>query len=333
MNTQTTRRALVAGAGAGAVLATAAGALAQPQTAFKVMAGELYFPEGPVAMDDGGVVLVEIGRGTLSRVAPDGKVSVVAQLGGGPNGAAIGPDGACYVANDGGLSFAKRNGLWALTGVPADYNGGWVERVDLKTGTAKRLYSTVGANKLSGPNDLVFDTYGDFWMTDTGKMYPRTRDNGGLYWGKADGSEMREIAYPLLTPNGIALAPDRRTLYVALSEKRQIVAYSITGRGALEMDGTVPRQRIVASLPGDQTFDSIAVEAGGNIVVATVRAGRLTVISPAGDVVETVPFPEIAVTNLAFGGKDMRTCFVTLSQHGQLVSLPWPRAGLKLLYR
>ena len=61
----------------------------------------LRFPEGPIAMDDGSIILVEIARGTLSRVTPDGKVEVIADLGGGPNGAALGPDGAVYVCNNG----------------------------------------------------------------------------------------------------------------------------------------------------------------------------------------------------------------------------------------
>ena len=69
------------------------------------VAGGLAFPEGPIAMADGSVVLVEIARGTLSRVQPDGSVEVVANVGGGPNGAAIGPDGACYVCNNGGMQF------------------------------------------------------------------------------------------------------------------------------------------------------------------------------------------------------------------------------------
>ena len=325
------RRTLVAGA---AALSLAPRAMAQPKPAgFKVVGESLGFPEGPVAMDDGSVLLVEIQRQSLSRVTPDGAVRVVAQLGGGPNGAAIGPDGACYVANDGGLLIVKRDGLWQLNGVPADFTGGWVERVDLKTGASRRLYDTVGGNRLKGPNDLVFDEWGGFWLTDTGKSYPRSRDHGGLYWGRPDGSEIREIAYPLLTPNGVALSPDRRTLYVALSEKRQIVAYTLTGPGTVEMAGAVPKVRVVASLPGDLIFDSMAVEAGGNIVVAAVRSGELIVISPAGAVVERVSLPEFAVTNLAFGGAGMRTCYVTLSQHGQLVSVPWPRPGLKLLYR
>ena len=73
----------------------------------RTIATGLQFPEGPIAMPDGSVLLVEIRRGSLTLVAPDGRPEVVAQLGGGPNGAAIGPDGACYVCNNGGLHWRE----------------------------------------------------------------------------------------------------------------------------------------------------------------------------------------------------------------------------------
>ena len=72
---------------------------------YKVIAKGLKFPEGPIWMDDDSIILVEIARGTLSRVLPSGEINVVANLGGGPNGAAIGPDGSCYVCNNGGFEW------------------------------------------------------------------------------------------------------------------------------------------------------------------------------------------------------------------------------------
>src|SRR3954452_23176889 len=72
----------------------------------RVIATGLRFPEGPVAMKDGSIVLVEIERQTLTRVHPDGRTEIVATTGGGPNGLAIGPDGAFYVCNNGGLPGA-----------------------------------------------------------------------------------------------------------------------------------------------------------------------------------------------------------------------------------
>ena len=71
----------------------------------------LQFPEGPIAMPDGSVILVEIKRGTVSRVAANGKVQVVAKTGGGPNGAAIGPDGKLYVCNNGGFEWHEIGGM------------------------------------------------------------------------------------------------------------------------------------------------------------------------------------------------------------------------------
>jgi len=76
----------------------------------QVVAEGLQFHEGPIAMADGSIILVEIKRQTLSRVAPDGKVDVIADLGGGPNGAAIGPDGAVYVCNNGGFTWTEVGG-------------------------------------------------------------------------------------------------------------------------------------------------------------------------------------------------------------------------------
>src|SRR5207342_2692155 len=83
-----------------------------PEVEVTELATGLMFPEGPVAMPDGSTLVVEIGRGTLTRVPSGGGApEVVADLGGGPNGAAIGPDGACYVVNNGGFLWSEMNGM------------------------------------------------------------------------------------------------------------------------------------------------------------------------------------------------------------------------------
>jgi gluconolactonase len=321
------------------VLALLAAAIAMPaeaalpDAAIRTVVRGLAFPEGVVTTRDGGLLFVEIAAGRVSRMAPDGRVSVVAQPGGGPNGTTVGADGALYVANNGGLAFSHVGDRWGITGVPDEYAGGSIQRVDPRTGAVTRLYRDAGGNRLCGPNDILCDAWGGLWFTDTGKIRPRTRDQGGLYWAKPDGSEIREIAYPLLTPNGLALTPDRRTLYVALSDKRQIVAYALTGPGTVEQRGGRPYARVVTSPAGDLSFDNIAVEAGGNIVATGVRAGVLLTITPAGEVIETTPLPDPIVTAIAFGGSDMRTLYATLSSSGRIVALRWPRAGLAPLHR
>src|ERR1700722_1221368 len=100
----------------------------------RVIATGLGFPEGPVALPDGSVLVVEIAAGRLTRVSPKGELKVIAQLGGGPNGAALGPDGHCYVCNNGGFSWRTDDGFTRPTGEAADYRGGSIQRVNLTTG-------------------------------------------------------------------------------------------------------------------------------------------------------------------------------------------------------
>ncbi|MBO6567030.1 MAG: SMP-30/gluconolactonase/LRE family protein, partial [Pseudomonadales bacterium] len=161
----------------------------------------LKFPEGPIAMPDGSVIVVEIARGTLSRVQPDGTIEVIAEPGGGPNGAAIGPDGACYVCNNGGFIWHESStGLLFPGHEPDDYSGGRIERIDLETGEVTVLYSECDGIPLRGPNDIVFDAEGGFWFTDHGKTRERDRDRTGVFYAQADGSHITEAIFPLEGP-------------------------------------------------------------------------------------------------------------------------------------
>jgi len=298
------------------------------------IASGLGFPEGPVAMPDGSVVLVEIHRGTLSRVTPEGKVDVVAELGGGPNGAAIGPDGQVYVCNDGGFIWSTV-GDWLIpldltTGAsePPDFKGGWIEKVDLETGAVTRLYSECDGNVFRSPNDIVFDAAGGFWFTDLGKTRPRSMDRGGLYYAQPDGTSVVEAAFGLIGPNGVGLSPDGSTVYVAESFTGHLVAWDLDGPGQIRKGAMGHGGRVVCATKGH--FDSLAVEEEGNVVAAALSDG-LCVITPDGDF-EYVAFPDPMTTNVCFGGPDRRTAFVTLSAAGKLVAADWPRPGLELAY-
>jgi gluconolactonase len=130
----------------------------------RVVASGLCFPEGPVAMRDGSVVLTEIERQTISRVLSDGTVRVIAHTGGGPNGLAVGPDGALYVCNNGGFAWRLEDNLFRPAMVSSDYVSGSIQRVDPRTGAVSVLYDRCGANRLNGPNDIVFDANGGFYF-------------------------------------------------------------------------------------------------------------------------------------------------------------------------
>lgn len=301
-------------------------------TDFRVLAEGLRFPEGPIAMEDGSVLLVEIEGRTLTRIAADGTRSIVAQLEGGPNGAALGPDRKVYICNNGGFAWHEDGEGLRPAGAPAGDPIGWIERVDLDTGAVERLYGGDGPVAFRGPNDLVFDRHGGFWFTDAGKGTPRSVHRGGVYYAKADGSFITEAIYPMWQANGIALSSDESRLYVAETVTGRVWEFEVTEPGKVRKAGFPSPHggSLLAGLPGYQLFDSLALDTAGNVCVATLMNGGITVISPDGQSIEHVPLPDRYVTNICFGGPDLRTAYVTLSASGRLVAFDWPRPGLRL---
>jgi gluconolactonase len=297
------------------------------------LASGLEFPEGPIAMGDGSVLVVEIKRGTLTRVRPDGAKEVVAETGGGPNGAAIGPDGKVYVCNNGGFEWHQAGPLLIPGDQPADYTGGSIQRVDLESGAVETLYRACDGIPLKGPNDIVFDSQGGFWFTDLGKSRARERDRTGIFYALPDGSSIREMVFPLETPNGIGLSPDQDRVYVAETQTGRVFYWELEGSGRIRPNPLSPNQGyLLAGLPGMQLLDSLAVDAAGNVCAATIVNGGITIISPDGASLEHVPMPDPMVTNICFGGPDLRTAYITLSGTGRLVSTEWPTPGLKLAF-
>ena len=307
--------------------------LNEPGVPLHVAAEGLRFPEGPVVMPDGSIALVEIAAGRVTHVASDGRVSALAEPGGGPNGLAFGPDGALYCCNNGGFAWVEWEGLIRPNGQSADYETGRIERIDPATGAVKRLYDHCGEHALRGPNDLVFDRQGGFWFTDLGKVRPRDRDHGGVYWAAADGSRIVEAAYPIPGgANGIGLSPGGDMLYVAETETGRLWAFDVLGPGELRKDPWPSPHggRLLAQLPGFKRLDSLAVTASGNICVATLVSGEITTVSPSGETLGVLALPDRMPTNICFGGPDLRTAWVTLSTTGKLVSMPWGEPGLAL---
>ena len=294
----------------------------------QVLAQGLQFPEGPVALEDGSVILVEMRAQRIVRVRPDGRVDLVSDCGGGPNGAAVGPDGALYVCDNGGNLY--RDDHFTAAGPAPGYDGGSIRRLDLATGAISTLYTHCDGHRLSAPNDLVFDAHGGFYFTDFGKKHARHRDHGGLYYGLPDGSRLVEVAYPLQAANGIGLSPDGRTIYVAETETARLWAFEVKAPGQVhKLPFPSPHGgRLICGLPGFQRFDSLAVDAAGRICVATLVTGAISVVAPSGELVEQLVLPDSYVTNICFGGVDLRMAYITLSASGRLISMPWNEAGL-----
>ena len=306
------------------------------------IATDLQFPEGPIAMADGSILLVEIKRGTLTWLEADGAVRTRFDLGDGPNGAALGPDGHVYVCNNGACFEWQEVMGYTLPGpLPETWKGGSIQRVNLETGQVDVVYteSTLADGTtvpLRAPNDIVFDDQGGFWFTDHGVRMERTSDRTGLHYASIDGSSCRELVHPLDSPNGIGLSPDGSQLYAAETHTGRVYRWALSGPGQLDQAAANPAGpgggHLLAGVPGMQLFDSLAVDGDGWVCVGTLVNGGITSISPDGETVEHLPLPDPLVTNICFGGDDLDTAYITLSGTGQLVSIPWPRRGLRLAY-
>jgi gluconolactonase len=289
----------------------------------RVLAEGLAFPEGPVALPDGSVILVEMNAGRLSQIHPGHDVTVIAELGGGPNGAAIGPDGALYVCN---------NGL--ASGVPC------IQRVDIEDGTYRELYTGCDDRPFGLPNDIVFDSTGNFWFTDFGA--------NAIFYASVDGMSIRRMNVATSQPNGIGLSPEGDVLYWSETITRQLHRRRLARPGEIVdspgcnlmsklFSGSVDRWSLVAGLPGASELDSLAVEAGGNVCVGTLVDSGVTVFNTDDGAHELYTLPEAladgAVTNICFGGPTMRTAYITCSISGRLISCTWPRPGLRLAFQ
>ncbi|MEU5948424.1 SMP-30/gluconolactonase/LRE family protein [Micromonospora sp. NPDC047465] len=303
-------------------------------TAVTTVATGLKFPEGPVALPDGDVLVVEIHRGTLTRVTPDGATSVVAELGGGPNGAAVGPDGRVYVANNGGLHAFEVGGFVFAGGIPAGYTSGSIQAVDLATGEVQTLYTEADGVALRGPNDLVFDAEGGFYFTDHGKSDGVTGDRGRLFYATPDGRSIRMLAGGMEGPNGVGLSPDGSRLYVSETYTARVWWWDVTApgeiRGGKSLGGS-GGGNFLHTAPTYTNFDSLGVEAGGNVCVASMVTPGISVIDPDGGLVDFVPIDvgDPGITNITWGGPDLRTAYITASSTGRLLAVDWPRPGLQ----
>ena len=155
---------------------------------------------------------------------------------------------------------------------------------------------------LRGPDDLVFDAAGGFWIADFGKARPRERDVTGIYYARTDGSYIREKIFPLEGPNGIALSPAGDRLYASFTFRHKLLYWELDGPGSIRpnpetMDGA---HVLRAGLPGE--LDSIKVDEQGNVYAITVLPkktpfcnGGVTVVSPQGEILE---YFEIAIPGL-----------------------------------
>jgi gluconolactonase len=269
----------------------------------EVIATGLAFPEGPVWRGEE-LVFTEITGGVVSRWSSVRGVSTLATTGGGPNGAAAGPDGATYVTQNGGMGEGER----VTPGI---------QRIDAD-GTVDLVVDTVAGVRLDGPNDLAFGPDGRLWFTDPrGEPDPARNDRPGRLFAvdvtTGDGDLVREVGPTF--PNGIAFLADG-TLVWTESFTRRVMA----------LVGDQPQ--VLVELPERHAPDGLCVDGDGRLYVASTYSHAVSVVE-GGVLVDRLVCGDGMPTNCCFGGTDL---YVTESRRGTLWRFTLGHAGLPLPY-
>jgi len=250
----------------------------------RLLASGLEWPEGPEYGPDGSLYVANFGsaRGVISRIAPDGTASGFAETGGAPNGLAFGPDGALYVADAGRRA---------------------VLRVELSGDVSVYADSFEGA-RFTAPNDLVFGPRGDLFVTDPLRNDPPDPCISPVY-RVAPGGEVSLFVGEMPYPNGIALSPDGSEVFVAEMRSNRLLAFP------LRPDGTAGEPRMMYRFRDPGWPVGMVVDEEGTIVVAVYRAGAIAFVSPDGKLLERWEREGSMPTDIAFGGPELRTVYVT----------------------
>jgi gluconolactonase len=283
---------------------------------WKIFATGLRAPEGPTFDRDGNLYVVEMAVGRIARIDPTGRVSIFTEDGGGPNGMALGADGCLYVCNNGGYSVPQEQ-----------RQSPRIERIS-PAGEVHWLVAEIDGTPVNAVNDITFDQHGNYYCTDPqfpaeGTLYSHVCPPAGVIFGDRDGA-VRRLELGIRFPNGIAITPDARTLVVAETQTRQIHAFEILEPGVLGP------ARIYAELPSGMP-DGMCFDSEGYLLVCGFGAGVVHVFAPGGKgLTETLSFEDANVTNLCFGGAELKTLYVTEMTLGRVVTVPWSRPGMQL---
>ena len=300
---------------------------------FTTVADGLRFPEGPVAMLDGSVIVVEIEAGRITRVRPDGSKETVATPGGGPNGLAIGPDGKLYCCNNGGFTLYRARRLPD----PA-WPAGRLLVVAASSGSTSR--NRRGGGALPGRRPRLHPArpqrhrVRSAWrlLVHRPRQDPRARARCHRHLLRPGGRVQPQGGdLPVREPQ--RHRPVARTATRSTPPRRSPAACkpsasSRRARWTRAPAPPVPPSRSIVQ-PGSSGSTRSGVEEGGNICVATIGEAGISVVSPAGELVEFVPTPDIFTTNICWGGRGSADrIHHPYRAAGVWSVVRWPRPGL-----
>jgi gluconolactonase len=241
--------------------------------------------EGPAVDKDGNLYAVNFSReGTVAKISPDGQASIFLEL---PNGS---------IGN--GIRFSGKGDMFI-----ADYINHNVLKVDMST---KQLTVFSHDSTMNQPNDIAIDGRDRIYASD-----PNWKTGTGRIWRIGVDGKAVVLEDKMGTTNGIEVSPDDKTLYVNESVQRKVWAYDLTA------EGEIRNKRLLIEFP-DFGMDGMRCDAEGNLYIARYGKGVIAKVSPSGKLLQEITLIGKKSSNVAFGGKDGRTVYVTLQDEGNI---------------
>ena len=259
------------------------------------------FLEGPVFDAAGNLYVSDIPWGRIFRIDAQGAWSLVTEYDGEPNG----------------MKF-----LDADTLLITDYKNGLM-RLDVRSGQVTPFLERRNSERFKGVNDLVFDAEGNLYFTDQGQS--GLHDPSGRLYRLRPNGQLDLLLNNVPSPNGVALSPDGRVLYLAVTRGNCV------WRVPLLPDGSVAKVSQFFTSYGPSGPDGLAVDEEGKLLIANPGLGYVWVLNQRAEPVEVLRgVPGSSTTNLAFGGADRSTLYVTDSTHGRILRATLAAPGLAL---
>lgn len=241
--------------------------------------------EGPACDADGNLYAVNYERQhTIGIVTPDGDASVFVEL-------SLGSIGN-------GIRFDSKGFMFI-----ADYTNHNVLRVDMDT---REISIYAHEPTMNQPNDLAIGANDIIYASD-----PNWGASTGQIWRVDTDGTVTLLEADMGTTNGIEVSPDEKVLYVNESAQRNVWAYD------LSPEGDISNKRLLIQFP-DFNMDGMRCDIEGNLYITRHGKGTVAKLSPAGEVLLEVPLTGKLCSNIAFGGPDGRTCYVTMADRGNV---------------
>ncbi len=207
-----------------------------------------------------------------------------------------------------GIRFDRKGFMYV-----ADYTGHNVLKIDPAT---KAVSVHAHSDKMNQPNDIAIAKSGVIYASD-----PKWADNTGNLWKVTTDGTVTLLEANMGTTNGVEVSADEKHLYVNESVQRNVWKYDIDRK-----TGDVKNKRLLIQFP-DHGLDGMRSDVEGNLYIARYAAGEVTVVSPHGTILERIKLKGQKPTNVAFGGDDGKTVYVTVQERGAIETFRSERAG------